>query len=374
MFYFEAENIPDNEEDAFEVKNQLEGLPWVSKNAFVAGQKKAPGEQKVWLANRRENWTFEDELEDSRQESGPEWLIVARAEASFVEPPSAQSIIPFTGAPDVRQCDNLISALDLAHANDSPMEDDDDQVHDLNRFLSALQLESFRETSKSPTVGSSPNRMPINPLFLSPSQKMTRGHSRRQSRQSFQSADASRRNSTLQSTATSALGDSYRTGVGIPEESFKQDLRSAFPTQAWQSPEQRESMLSSQNQVQSHLPPPQNQTPSDLPTQESHSSQRIERMERLLERLIIFSGEQALAQLQRQQQPSSAIQANVDEVAALRQEIAELRRNVEIQQAEVVSPVEIACLRNEIALLRAQLGLPPNEPLDASTPTFEQID
>jgi len=381
MFYFEAENVSDSEEEDVELKNQLESLPWISKSTFVAGQNKATSDQQIFLANLRENWTFEDELEASRQESGPEWLIVARAEASFVEF-TVPSINAGSGEtiPTVQSCGNLISALDLAEITALPTVEDEDKFSEeglpdktgmgresRNLYMSALQLESLRDTSESSTVESIQNS--ATPGILSLSHQLTRRNTRRQSHDSdgtlhsFQSANGSQRNSTSQSTTTFALDDSRRIAVGLPTESSRQHPQNLLPTQAWQTPESRERILSGQHQIESQLSPPLQKTPSDVPPPDH----RIERMERLLERLLIFSGEQALTLSQ--QQPPSA-----DEVASLRQEIAELRKDIEIQQSEVVSPVEVAYLRNEIASLRAQLGLPPSESSDGRSPTIEQID
>ena len=77
----------------------------------------------------------------------------------------------------------------------------------------------------------------------------------------------------------------------------------------------------------------------------------MDRMEALLERLLIFSSEQAL-----QSQPRAV---DCDEVALLRQEISELR--AAIQQADVTgaSSQDVAALREDVASLRTRLGLPP---------------
>eukprot|EP00980_Cylindrotheca_fusiformis_P021403 scaffold8259_cov143-Cylindrotheca_fusiformis.AAC.21 len=75
----------------------LEYLPWMHDFTFRRVRNLPEKGQVAEVSRLRQRWTFSKELEASRQQGGPKWLVEARARAMFVptEPPLAPSLDPF---------------------------------------------------------------------------------------------------------------------------------------------------------------------------------------------------------------------------------------------------------------------------------------
>ena len=64
---------------------EMEDLPWISRECLSECQSGSPSEQKLFLHSLREKWTLQDEIESSRLEGGPEWLVQIRAKSRYVK-------------------------------------------------------------------------------------------------------------------------------------------------------------------------------------------------------------------------------------------------------------------------------------------------
>lgn len=294
IFHFGTEHTSGDQEKDIEIDILLENCPWVSESLFEACQELTAEEQTIFLANLHEKWTFPDGRNSSRQE------LDAGADESFVGPSMTT-----TGSMDnldPSSNKNLIPAHELADQNQPAVDDGESgaETETSKTFVSALQQSSLLlDTSENSTIDSIPD---IESIML-----------REQVPKPLHSIFS--KHSTLLAESCS-LQD-----TGTPKEVGRQVL---------------------------HWP-----TIDSLVDVTTHASQenRLARIERLMERLLIFSAEQALAQ------PHPLQQANVEEIAALRQEVADIRKSIEkIQSTSEVAPVEATSLLKEIAALRAQLG------------------
>ena len=438
MFYFQNINDSDDVRRDALLMDQLESLPWVSRSAFEAAQEKTRNEQMLFIKNLREEWTFDDELEASRQENGPEWLVLARAKATYVETIAESSLSPIMmgrveETPTFQTHSKLIPALDLADRRlptiqDEGSNDEDDEADEaarkrslMSRYYSTRQSEPFQDHADGSVFLAEKDRLLATTDrtsqelaqidwegFQSPK---TRHWTRRQSyeseqsQQSYHTAVGNSRSGWTRSSRLPSFADEER------EDSVKSDGSSppsvpahisdsnvgrgtrqspAAYSDLWETPEIGDNSNSKQERQQEYeqqpwqpepqlepQPEPQPE-PEPLPRQEPGGMDRMDRMERLLERLLIFSSEQALApSVQLQQQPAVS---SPSEIEVLRQEIGELRAQIQNQQsAGGVSPEEVANLRNEIAALRNQsLGLDTaaaaDDDDDDSEPAIQQID
>jgi len=98
LFDFEANAPDETQHEGTErlVMSALERLPWIHDSTFEAIHGRLPEEQRAIVRDIRENWVLSSELEASLQVGGPAWLVEARAHAMFVpsEPPAPPPLVP----------------------------------------------------------------------------------------------------------------------------------------------------------------------------------------------------------------------------------------------------------------------------------------
>jgi len=393
MFYFQRNLDSDNAREGSWLQ-RLDNLPWISQSEFVAAQEMTPSEQKLYIASLRKGWTYDD----------------------VVGEPSVSPNVTAEGALTFCTHDKLISALDLADRHWLPTIQDegsnDEDVHaderskeqtSMSRYATARQLELFQDNSAS-SATSEPLRdsdhLPEAPDVIQ--QQPAPQQLVQIDMHAFQSPKYQTQTGALSHSHDSDLShQSFHTAVGEIRSDFRmrdshsatlQEQEHGFPLTRVQSSTSAPARIFHLNKEQATGPSPQppyaglRDTPETgvrssfiqereqeheqqpAPRQDSQGVDRMERMERLLERLLIFSSEQALGQSL--QHP----ELRIDEVATLRQEVAELRAQLQ-QSGGGVTPAEVASLRNEIASLRAQLGIPAVADLKSdSEPAIQQID
>ena len=360
MFYFEQKHSSIGDEEDVEYKDILENLPWVPASIFGACQEMSGKEQITYLANVRKCWTFEDELKACMEKAAPFWLVMARAEASF----GNAAVLSKTdrARSNVNPDESLVAALDAADHHVLPAREsmnrcaDNDSENTMRReivpssvYVSALQLDPLLHTSEIDTAGSS--NCHLESTFQGAT---TVGKQAPES--SHTAIKGIHGESPLLSLHSTTLVNELHEDGRISSNNFGHEQQSPLSIPDTQTPTRPSTDISW----------PSSDHSADILVQASRET-RIVRMERLMERLLIFSAEQALSQSQQQQ--SRPPHANVSEVAILRQEVAELRKILERQMSNGMPNGEVTRLCNEMALLRAQMGLQlPDETLE----TIEQ--
>lgn len=93
--------------------NALENLPWIHENVFKKVNGKSRSRQRDFVSTLRQNWVFSSELEASMAQGGPSWLIEARARAMFVS--SEAPPVPEFVDPDDPVVKKLLLELEQGH-------------------------------------------------------------------------------------------------------------------------------------------------------------------------------------------------------------------------------------------------------------------
>lgn len=433
----------------------LENLPWINERTFQETAKKSQGEQELELAAAREDWTYSKQLEASREEAGPEWLITGRARALYMGKESERdgvgeeslnplslsedsnknvdrtefsaakddtqthltevrkplvgwdsNSVSYTGAFGIEGVSEHSDLTNTARVDDSkgihpvvPREDtspsqshSDDKLGELRTLHGSYKDEgsmaggllSPRRTLKTREDfmhQSFATAAPFNPaMFSTPLGNGSSSVAQSVVTEGGRSVDGSQRSGTFsqqrarsrseddvfssarqRSTSNSGMS-SANSGVSPRSESFdsarkhtpRADTRREEPPRALQRPESMEELR--------RAPAPEKPASED----------RLGRMEALMENLIIFNSEQAVA---RGQPP--AVAANED-ISLLRQEIVELRKMLQQRKTNDNAFAEIAALREELAWMKGQLQLnqqrPQQEPSVAnSAPIPNQV-
>lgn len=394
MFFFERKNSVDSEGSNAGYVDRFQNLPWVSRASFEEAHDKTPDEQKLYLSVLRRESVFATDLEASRRAGGPEWLIMARARAAFVDNETAMvssssgpsrllaSISQLSRSSSWTGQDPLPTIQDDGEndASDASMafgpsskyarliksENVDDSTgetspHDGNR-LGDLDL-----TSASPRIPvvSSPQ---LDMYGYDPRSKKThfRPSGLRKSRSNSELSDHSFQSFRTAATSGRIAPSNWRDSTSQSHSTFDDGTLGATTDRFSDSfYTTHESYSRASNETESPQATqgerPGAQAPAtaldDHPLQQLRpTNDRMDRMQALLERLLIFSSEQALLG-----QAQHRAAATFDGAAALRQEISELRTLVQQQSSLIsgASALDVAALRDDVASLRAQLSLPP---------------
>jgi Vacuolar-sorting-associated 13 protein C-terminal len=386
MFFFESNSLPEQEGKATGLVNLLDSLPWVSKSMLEEAREMTPSAQKQYLSNIRSEWDFAHDLEASKREGGPEWLILARARAAFVDNDNALSSSPMQRdegslpplyISKLARTASWTGGQPLPTIQDEETDSDDQETsvppEALSKYMSARLFEPDDSHSQLSWVEDSdrhdgldfhagvstgidensvqldmygyqsPNKMTL-PRFAALGKGTPISESSDLSIQSYRTAATSRYGrgphggNGLMSHSTSSLDDGL---LGSTTSRFKSAVSRAT------SAERQKAAAEDDSHTQPRRP----------------EEGRMDRMEALLERLLIFSSEQALRQT-----PT----VDHDEAASLRQEISELRNMIQQTQPSVPSSQEVAALREDVAALRAQLGLSSATPADEAASSQQE--
>jgi hypothetical protein len=335
----------------------LESLPWVSDGMFRDLPDKSPHEQLHELSTARHYWDFSKQLEASKEEGGPEWLIAGRAWAVF--PDEVIDMRPRTSPADT-EADPCAEATRRVtwNPNDlsstSPFAAAADQANKgfgltSPRYDKALGMKRLDEHSSNSSSSSNiSNLSPQLGKFKGPQNSTHQTRKRAPDfSQSFVSAVGS-----LSDWADAAASLGTPVSVAGERNDFHESDSLHVSDGCFLSTRQVDVELSS-NEDTDERKPAANETSNPPPSED-----RFGRMEALMERLMIFNSEQALlhhAASQTQAQPSH------DEIVLLRQEISELRSELQRRSAAEVNSAEIGALREELAMLKGQIqaGLQP---------------
>lgn len=86
MYYFDSEPIEEFSDEVrdTEWRSELEDLPWVSSEEFEEASPMTIDEQRQFISELRSRWSFDKVLESSKAQGGSDWLVHARARAVTV--------------------------------------------------------------------------------------------------------------------------------------------------------------------------------------------------------------------------------------------------------------------------------------------------
>lgn len=394
MYFFERNSASDEDGEFTGLVNRLENLPWVRTSTFDEAHDKTTSEQKLYLSRLREESDFASDLEASRREGGPEWLIVGRARVTFVDNEVSTASLSTEDVKPTRTS-SLIGRQLLPSIKDEETDEDDTETkaarESLSRYTSAKLFDSDGSDSQISCVEDGDRLGDLNSHaaasrvngrstelniygYQSPSKTMqSRFAVLRQSRSMSESSDHSILSFQTAAASTGlARGPNGRGSLshstssyddrllGATSDHFESSTASLY--RASSTPAHDESKTTPQVNAAGRQKTADNHAhqQQQQPQQQQSIRQgedRMDRMEALLERLLIFSSEQALRE---HQQPRVVV--DHDEAASLRHEISELRSLIAQQEqrsrATDLNPQDVAALREDVATLRAQLGLP----------------
>ena len=88
LFTFESSPISPTTSPASnaDLISALEHLPWMHDTTFRMIRGAPRGQQSKQVQKLRQNWMYAKEVEASRSQGGPKWMVEARAKAMFVPP------------------------------------------------------------------------------------------------------------------------------------------------------------------------------------------------------------------------------------------------------------------------------------------------
>ncbi|GKY92544.1 hypothetical protein MPSEU_000224700 [Mayamaea pseudoterrestris] len=358
-------------EDHADSAKILDNLPWMDENTFYVLKGKPQAEQKVMLQEQRLSVTLLSELESSKKEGGPEWLISARARA----------IYDHDTATDVTLLDNV--DIDDNTSVAKPLSANHTGKSRFSKFKkwAASPLPSiadgFLETGADmlPFLRKRDRRRKLGPglsddisheLFRDGTLPANADTPDQESRSTEKLLTWNEEDIEAQDTSISFPG-SQMPSTGAIADTNKQLDSSKMNMQGndsiLKSIRARAPFLGSESKKKVLKPEEFTDTTPGLTAHAPETTEnRMDRMERLMERLLIFSSEQAL----KTSGPESEV------VAEIRLELMKLRNEVQQQSAKAhVSEEDLEVLRKEIARLKLQL---PRERAQASVSNAPSAD
>jgi len=388
MFFFEAtdfDSIPRSLEVSHNIITSLGCLPWIDKETFVEAENKPPAEQVHFLARQRDR-DFQEELQLARGDGGPDWLAVALAEATFL---NANPEEPIETSDDMEEGEGetgsktgvaglpkkirrwAASPLPTIHdgkiletttevlqfMNPFRKTDDGSSANDASRADMTTPKSSGRRKkryTKDATSGTGESS-PLDGFEISVPDDDAMTPSLREG-ESFYTAATSLENSTpfRWSSTTTSGSDSSK-----PEPKqmiFDDEIDEEAD---WKRPEFQvsDSLVKSDTMASEKPIKAISEVGSDAPP----SDDRLGRMEGLMERLLIFSSERALADAMQAGAPAVAADAtpakgNVPaDAGQLYKEIADLRAQLRVQaDKDILTDRAVEELREEIAAMKGR--------------------
>ena len=344
----------------------LEDLPWIDEGTFCELKNKTQAEQKVHLTEQRHNFSFSKELESSKQEGGPDWLILARARALYDQ----DAAVLDTSRQEGEETDETQAEVLSPSGNQGGK----------SRF-SKFKKWAASPLTTIPDYGILETGADILPFLRKKDRKKKSDlyHSTEDANQEvFISSTDSEHGADFEKSKIKSIAGVYRESLaGNPLKSWREEEQEdgepfSSTRQLSISDDQATSMslpLDAQQAPESILKTLRARTPSggsdsnkrpqkqdEITTQSIASSAnqevqalqltRIDRMERLIESLLILTSEQAL------RIPDIQTDLHQD----LRKEVSKLRSELETQSSKSsASQEEIRALRREIMLLKEQI-------------------
>jgi hypothetical protein len=401
MFFFAPDDSPAKSSSDQSLIEVLECLPWMDDQTFSTIIEYPPMVQQTYLKALRKNWNFDKEVAASMTEGGPDWLTLARAQAihldSSVNPvevlcrqaiqetnidvvldstftlekggktgrmrrlkkwasspmptlpdyglvEKGAKLIPFTRKRDKkvsfdgdgdkdRQSEGGTMPVKLYKSNDDVDGGGSFKSTQMD-FKNSSRLDTWQEGNSSSELDS-----PLRYRRGSNTDSISDlgGSSYHTARTSSASNSFEDKDSfvTAASSASSSL-QSRAKRLPVPLLKSIRSIRGPSKLEAThrKMSEQEDWTTDEDNEVRAISTPR---------SSERRAAARLERMESLMERLLIFSSEQAL-------RPSNSDGGGGDD--ALRSEIAELRAQV---QRQTQRNIDVVQLRREIAELKKQM-------------------
>jgi Vacuolar-sorting-associated 13 protein C-terminal len=350
----------------------LERLPWMHDTTFEAARGKSLEEQRTIVMEIRDKWIFSRELEASNEMGGPAWLIETRAHAMFVpsEPPLSPPSIP-RNDPIIKQIlyqqeHGNISREHVRELFESHIADLEGTVSEKvagriwrkssdkgfeSDFAELTQFEDFQSAfSTISTTVVHPGRA------YHPNLSEFKG----QDLESFQSAFETVSTTLVRpgSVMSESLDESYGSDGSTGGQDRLDDGNASPQAEGFAAGD----LISIKRDANGLFPLATSQAGGGrgmVPGDPSPSDDRINRMEGLMEQLIVFNSQLALMK-------GPALvgggginfhsgQANAD-TGALQQELFALRSQLERQAARDEATTEILTgLRSELANIRDRL-------------------
>lgn len=334
-----------------ELVASLEHLPWMHEDLFSQIKKYPAKKRADIVASMRQHWTFSMDLEGSKKEGGPSWLVEARARAMFSDsngPILRDYLDP--NDPVVREVmvGNEKAERTTFHSKGKSFESMDDSEGDKSvlseseRSMSMRGLESNTSHDESKNSRPQTHHLSADPIAAI---QMQRLKSRLNSEDDlFHSVEF--HDSVLEAKVSDMLMD--------VEE------RMETPMQSTSSIDNQELKSLPSYHEEEHPSLPSFKSNDLLPRQpigvttkdrEASRVDRMERMETLMEQLVIINAQQ-VQKLATPAEVSADAHSLADSKIAdvLKKEVAELRLQVRARAEEDDA------LRNEIMLLRHQLA------------------
>jgi hypothetical protein len=329
---------------------QLDYVAWIPKNVILAHTRKSPHEQKLALATLREQWAFSDEMEAAKSEGGPAWLVEANAWSRFIgadlNQQRAKQPMTLSWAEDGGISGN-IAVVDGTETNHvQPM-----RLSSLHGFASAHQTvesdDNYDDDGNDDEGNSFDDQFPAAPGGI-------KCRSRRQSASRISALSSrsspSRTNNAMRRSDARA---SFATANPIPTG----DDNNTNNNKAVRRSDSYATYFTANSQIS---PRSSNDADDGVVADQFRGSvgstrgprDRLDRMEDLLERLVLVTSENVMqhSQPHRRNEESSEIVS----LERLRRDVDELRTQI---VPSVATVHELDRLRSEVAWLRAQLGL-----------------
>lgn len=377
----------------------LDVIPWISEQVFREAHSQSIRDQQEYLSDTWQDWTFQKQLEASKEEGGPEWLVVARASALMVTNAGIHSsdpdddldgIVSITtktpnkastssddskirrsvGWSDARSPRGLFSGLSNISRDVRSTEQESNVVRSESSGFVKVEEErvvsgdtATKEDSEHIDI-SQPHDASTSDLSENCDKGVTsRGFPGRMSstiRHSFVTAVG-----TIGNLSSGAAGTIGTISSSLRDRNTTRSLSSKPPLSIRGSDADLVSFVSDVSEGHDHLlvssgdlimPRKQhsrqfrhnNVVESLTTTASGAGSKRLDRMESLLEGLLMLSSEHVLTKEKAKQ----------DEIGLLRQEIREIKnllRGGLSSSSTNSDATEISKLKEEIALLKAQM-------------------
>jgi hypothetical protein len=323
----------------------LEFVPWVSEKTFADIAEHEFPNPPNYLSNLRRQWTYADEINASRIEGGQEWIIAGRADAVFLvehlETPknSKLSDINTDAESTSREASDKIPPVLSKGDDDSTKLDASGSAHNMFELAAA----------------------PIAGFFFTPSDTIPSSTSKSIDSTLERSYSPGEQNTPKSALSTNANQSPQRTesvGEAHHYSYVDEELSNDALVKNVNSPDSA-GHAKSTKATRSQSPDALQATYGYRPSKRKSNDTRIERMEALIEKLLVLNTEQVL---HGHHDPRNCFATtDVSEASAETEEIRlELQRMREQLQKhmknEEESHKEIDAMRNEIAQLRTQIG------------------
>eukprot|EP00934_Nitzschia_sp_Nitz4_P002078 Nitzschia sp. Nitz4//scaffold140_size61219//29533//49080//NITZ4_006440-RA/size61219-augustus-gene-0.64-mRNA-1//-1//CDS//3329536227//2078//frame0 len=325
----------------------LERLPWMPEDIFIELQNYTLQKRREFVAALRQNWVYATDLEASRRDGGPEWLVESRARAMHVNSDLAVDV-EYVDSEDPVVRDVLV---ELEQGNITT-----EQASDLIRSRSIRNLsfttgEGYDSRYSEGSDKSLSYPRVDNTEVSSYVEESIEGSNRRPPAAEVQTQPKDERDEEISVIQSSVVAVTPAGEV----KTVKSSAESVPPTAAPPTPVMTPQPTVKEVMVVSNVDA---KTPASHLTDMEHdrdaNSMRMNRMENIVEQLVILNTNQirkvAAVKSTDSVSDSHSVGKDLKVADVLKKELEDLRNQVQARAAEDDA------LRNEISLLRQQLA------------------